>query len=109
MPEYESEEAYDAFMEQVGSWASEPAEAFWSEFGEDYDTPEAAADDFEERYHGTYGSGSEAAQEIFESLYEIPDHLEFYIDWDAVWRDLQFDYSTVGNENYGPLHLFRNY
>ena len=47
---------------------------------------------FEDTYCGEWASDTEFAQDLFEQCHEIPDHLQYYIDWDAVARDLMMDH-----------------
>lgn len=49
----------------------------------------ATAEDFEDKYAGQYGDGAMYAEELFADLYDIPDHLAPYIDYERVWRDLE--------------------
>lgn len=43
-------------------------------------------------YQGQYDDMEEFAQELYEGIGDIPHHLENYIDWEAVARDLSHDY-----------------
>lgn len=45
-------------------------------------------DDFREAYRGHHSSEEEYAEELFREIYEIPDHLDSYIDWEKVARDM---------------------
>jgi antirestriction protein len=53
----------------------------------------ATVEGFENSYYGEYESEEDYAQEFYESCYEIPDHLQYYIDWEAVARDVFMDMS----------------
>lgn len=46
------------------------------------------------------GSASDYARELFEECYEIPEYLQFYIDYDAVARDMMVNSEIieVGND-----------
>lgn len=49
----------------------------------------------EDAYSGSFDSDEDFAQEMWENcgyLDNIPDHLSGYIDWQAVARDLMFEY-----------------
>ena len=70
--------------------------AYFSEFG----TSKAAQ--FHDRYCGEYSSGAEFVAERVEGEYDIPQALEYYIDYELMWRDWQMDGYT---ENNG--HFFR--
>ena len=60
---------------------------------------------FEDAYCGDFSDSSEPmeeyAQDTFESCYDIPEHLQNYIDWSAVARDMSVDH----HEEDG--HVFR--
>lgn len=58
-----------------------------SNVGQEYATEEG----FEEAYAGHYDSGEDYAAELFEDVYDVPEHLAPYIDYERVWRDLTFD------------------
>ena len=46
-------------------------------------------DYIEENYQGTYKDRSDFAYEFHESIgTEIPEHLQYYIDWDSMGRDM---------------------
>lgn len=49
---------------------------------------EDAKDMVENRYHGCYDSERQFAEELYTSCYEIPKHLEYYIDYERIARDL---------------------
>ena len=70
----------------IGLAVEEHGEAFFhfaADVGVDY-----AIEKFEEAYLGEWDSEVVYAQQYYEDIWEIPAHLEFYIDWDAVARDL---------------------
>jgi len=53
-------------------------------------------DNFQDAYHGEWGSEKEYAENLMDDCYEIPDHLVNYIDYDAFARDLFIsDYYSV--------------
>lgn len=56
----------------------------------------------EEAYQGEYTNWEEFAEETFTDIYDIPQHLINYIDWEKVGRDLSFDYFESNG------HYFRN-
>jgi len=59
---------------------------------------------FEDEYSGCWASEEEFAQNFYEDCYDIPDHLERYIDWGAVAHDMMVDYSVY--EGNGGYHIF---
>lgn len=54
-------------------------------FGEDLETAKRCMD---EAYCGEYDSEEDYAEQIASEIYEIPDHLEYYIDYERMARDL---------------------
>lgn len=52
----------------------------------------------EDAYQGEYSTGEEYAEEYFKASFDIPDYVRYYIDYAAVWRDLEIDgyYITDG-------------
>ena len=62
--------------------------------------------DFDEQYNGYWNSTEEFAENLYRDVYEIPDHLSNYIDWESVARDVMMDYSVYnGKKGY---HIFRD-
>ena len=78
------QEAYKTYLENFGS--------------------EKTLDDFREAYMGEYRNPEDFAEEIFRECYEIPQHLEYYIDWRAVWRDMDTngDFTEIGGYIFRP-------
>lgn len=64
---------------------------------------EYAKDNFEEAYLGKWDSFRDFAESEFNELYmhDIPEHLQSYIDYDKVERDLSYDYYESDG------HIFR--
>ncbi|MEM1223292.1 MAG: antirestriction protein ArdA [Verrucomicrobiota bacterium] len=63
-----------------------------------------------ENYMGCYQSIADYAQEITESRTEIPKHLEFYIDYERMGRDMDLsgDILTL-SPRYDEVHIFLNH
>lgn len=56
-------------------------------------------------YEGCWASGEEFVQSFYSECFEIPDHLEFYIDWEKLTRDAMMDYSSYeGDDGYHIFH-----
>ena len=72
--------------------------------GEQYATPER----FEEAYCGEWSSFLDYAENLFEEsyMYEVPDNIRSYIDYEKFSRDLINDYFYGQSENYN-VHVFR--
>lgn len=114
-PEQDAEEWYIGDYERFGDSDEidfdeyEPLENIWNvaQFLEKHGEPGIAAitlssssyDDLteaeqlmEENYQGHYDNDEAFAEEIYLSVYDVPDNLLPYIDWSAVARDLMMDY-----------------
>lgn len=78
---------------------------------EGYASIHGLADDIEEQletaqdaYCGTYDTMSDYAEEVTLECHEIPDYLNFYIDWDKMARDFSMDHTQADNGM-----IFRDY
>jgi antirestriction protein len=49
-----------------------------------------SADEFRDAYAGEWSSLEEYAEESFRECYDIPEYLDYYIDWGKVARDLDY-------------------
>lgn len=56
-------------------------------------------------YTGQYDSWEDYAQEVVDGCYNIPEHLENYIDWEKMGRDMML-YSSGYVEYNGRIWLF---
>lgn len=63
---------------------------------------EASVEDFAEHYQGHFEYPEDFAEQLYSECYEIPAHLESFIDWRAVWRNL----STGGDYFEECGHVF---
>jgi len=61
-------DAYEAYLDHINS--------------------EATIEEFEEHYQGKWDSPSDFAEDLYLQLYQIPEYLQGFIDWQAVWRNL---------------------
>jgi antirestriction protein len=63
----------------------------------------------EENYAGQYDSLEDYARELTEETSEVPEHLAFYIDYEAMGRDMELngDVYTVEAAS-GDVHIFWN-
>jgi len=67
--------------------------------------------DIEDLYAGHYHSFEQYAEEYVidcDSFNNIPDHLQYYFDYERYARNLQHDYYVVESSNYG-VYIFRNF
>ena len=77
--------------------------AYADNVGIDY----ATADGFQDAYCGEWDSERHYAEESFDDLYDIPDHLASYIDYDAIARDwFMGDFYSVDGDC--GVFVFRN-
>ena len=62
----------------------------------------------EDRYHGCHDSEEEFAEQLYADCYEVPEHLQYYIDYEKIARDLFMDgYISIDGEG-GQVHVFSN-
>lgn len=77
--------------------------AYADHVGMDYATKEG----FEEEYQGKWDSEEDFAEHIAEETMEIPEHLQCYIDYEKLARDLFInDYFSVEGDSY-KVYVFR--
>ena len=65
----------------------------------------------EESYCGEWNNFQEYADEYAtdcDSFNEIPEHLQYYFDWQSYARTLEYDYTVVELSNYS-VAIFRNH
>lgn len=61
--------------------------------------------DFDDEYNGCWDSEEEFVEQLYTDCYEIPDHLQHYIDWEKLTRDFMMDYDSYYID--GEYHIFR--
>ncbi len=88
------------FIEEHGEIGGE----LLSHFGDDLDDAKKA---IEENYAGCYSSLADYAQELTEDTGDIPKHLEFYIDYERMGRDMDLsgDIFTIETAH-DEVHVF---
>lgn len=103
--EHASQQDYDDF-DDLDEWGEYCEEV--DKYGEAYCLRYADFSDenFEEHYEGCWSSEEEFVQNLVESCDVIPDHLQFYIDWEKMARDYMMDYSSY--DGYEGIHIFRD-
>ncbi|MBL4616596.1 MAG: antirestriction protein ArdA [Robiginitomaculum sp.] len=67
---------------------------------------EYARDTLEDHYVGEYRSLSDYAQEITEETTQIPESLQFYIDYEAMARDLEINDVFTIETGFEEIHVF---
>lgn len=65
-------------------------------------------DSFDESYCGEWDSFQEYAEDYFDSCYEVPSHLENYIDYEKFANDLSYDHHEVDAPKSG-VFIFRSF
>lgn len=99
-------------LEEVSALAKlmvEDGEAFalWYEYGHaDGLHPDEWESAFRDAYRGVYDSREDFAREFFEGIYDIPEALAPYVDWDLVGRDLELAGDIWTARSGGFLHVF---
>jgi len=78
-----------------------------AELANHFDDIEQARKALEESYHGSFESLADYVQCLTEDTTTIPEHLRFYIDWDAMARDAEMsgDVFTVQTAH-DEIHVF---
>lgn len=93
-------------ISRLAKGIEEHGEAFAAFFENTYDIDEAESE-FEEAYEGEYSSEEDFAYELMNEIYDIPEFLKSYIDYEKVARDLMMDYWTAPAENL-KIYVFRS-
>ena len=90
---------------QLGALIEEHGEAF-AVFADHEGVEFATVERFEESYCGEWDSETDYAENLFHELYEVPDYLVGYVDYEKFARDLFIDsnYSATGPS--GQLYVF---
>ncbi|MCD1624338.1 antirestriction protein ArdA [Citromicrobium bathyomarinum] len=72
-----------------------------------FDDIEEARKALDESYHGSFESLADYVQELTEDCSAIPEHLRFYIDWQAMARDAELsgDVFTIQTA-FDEVHVF---
>jgi antirestriction protein len=79
---------YEQYVELGEAYGYTAVDEFIQEFSID------ELDNFSESYHGEYLSFKQFATDQFDELYlhQIPENLQYYIDYDKWAQDLSYDY-----------------
>ena len=103
LSEYASFETVCALAEFIGEQGRLGAKLY-SHFGDDLEQARAAFED----YAGEYKSAADFAEELHEeSGTEIPDSLRYYIDWQALARDMALNGEImVFQTGFDEVHVF---
>ena len=90
---------------ELGTLIEEHGEAF-AVFADHEGAEFAIVERFEESYCGEWDSETAYAENLFDELYEVPDYLVGYVDYEKFARDLfvNDNYSATGES--GQLYVF---
>lgn len=101
------ESASFADVHELASNLEEHGEAFalYVEDGHEWDDVQG----FEDAYAGTWDSEEAFAEGYYDGVWDIPEHLTYYIDWEKVARDLFIGDFWSERGPSGALHVFRRY
>ena len=91
-----------SLIEQYGELASEVISYFANDMG-------YVEQLFEEYYCGVYSSEEEFVREMTEDCFDIPKHLQFYIDYELMARDWFFDSYLSFELGFQQVHVFHRY
>ena len=95
-----------ATVAEIAVMLEEHGEA-WAKFAEYEGKEYATSEKFEEAYAGEWESEEDFAENLASETMEIPKHLEFYIDYEKLARDLFInDYFSAEAEG-GKVYVFR--
>lgn len=87
-----------AFIEEHGALGGKLVEYFG-----DLDE---AHDAMEDRYHGSYASVADFAQTLTEETTQIPESLQYYIDYERMARDLAINDILAIETGFEAVHIF---
>lgn len=82
----------------------EPFEV-WVHNGNDADD----ADGFRDAYAGEWGNLATYVEEVTRDLHQIPDWLEYYVDWELMARDWDLNGDVWTENTTSGFYVFRNY
>ncbi len=71
-----------------------------------YGDLETANEAISDHYHGCYRSLSDFAEELTEETTQIPESLRFYIDYEAMARDLAINDVVTIETGFEAVHVF---
>lgn len=67
---------------------------------------EEAINMYDDNMLGSYDSVSEFVEEMVADTWEVPDSLAWYLDYDAIERDMMLDYDVVNYD--GSVYIFHS-
>ena len=95
-----------ATVAEMAAMIEEHGEA-WAKYAEYQGVKYATKESFEDAYEGEWESEQDFAENLASETMEIPKHLEYYIDYEKLARDLFInDYFSADAEG-GKVYVFR--
>lgn len=67
---------------------------------------DSAQEAISDRYHGCYTSLAEFAEELTQETMEVPERLKYYIDYEAMARDLAIGDVLAIETGFDAVHVF---
>ncbi len=81
----------------------------WARYADHVGIAHATAEWFKEAFHGEWDSEEAFAEDLAEETMSIPEHLQGYIDYEKMARDLLInEYYSAEGEN-GKIYVFSRY
>jgi antirestriction protein len=74
-----------------------------------YGDIESAQKAITDHYHGSYKSLTDFAEELTAETTQIPDSIRFYIDYEAMARDLEINDVVAIETGFEQVHVFWNH
>ncbi len=90
-----------AFIEEHGTLGAK----LYTHLGEDLESAQKAMED---GYTGEYKCLAEFAQELTENSSRVPENLAYYIDWEAMARDMEINDVFTIETGFEETHVFWN-
>lgn len=90
------------FIEAYGKLGAE----LYTHFGNHLESAQKAIEDC---YAGEYSSLANFAQDITEETSQIPENLAYYIDWEAMARDMDINDVFTIETGFEEIHVFWNH
>ncbi len=96
-----------ATVAEIAGFINELGQA-WALYAQYVGVEFATKESFEEAYQGEWDSEQEFAEDLASETLEIPEHLQFYIDYEKFSRDLFInDYFSANGDGH-KVYVFRH-
>ncbi len=81
----------------------------WARYVDHVGMDNATGDGFKEAYHGQWDSEEDFAENLAEETMKIPEHLQYYIDYEKLARDLFIDEYFSAEGEGCKVYVFSRY